>query len=105
MPHYRLTIKLENENVKEYIIEDERKQIDFVYQDYRKRVYQKNGAGRVTYFDLVMLADESLNHLDDRKEVYNQQNKFGIDEIKIPEKKAPGRKGTVVNDAWRSSSI
>jgi hypothetical protein len=36
-----------------------------------------------------MLADESLNHLDDRKEVYNQQNKFGIDEIKIPEKKTP----------------
>lgn len=35
-------------------------QIDFVYLDYRKRVYQKNGAGRVTYFDLVMLAEESL---------------------------------------------
>jgi len=81
MPHYRLTIKLENKDVKEYIIEDERKQIEFVYQDYRQRVRQKNGAGRVIYFDLVMLAEESLNHLEDRKEVYNQRNNFGIGEI------------------------
>ena len=78
MPHYRITIKLENKNVKEFIIEDPRTQIDFVYLDYRKRVYQKNGAGRVTYFDLVMLAEGSLNHLEDRKEVINEQNNFGL---------------------------
>lgn len=83
MPKYRITIKLENKNVQEYIIEDERNQIDFVYLDYRKRVYQKNGAGRVTYFDLVMLADESLKHLEDRKEVFNEQNNFGITEVEV----------------------
>jgi hypothetical protein len=81
MPHYRLTIKLENKEVKEYIIEDERKQIDFVYLDYRKRVYDKNGAGRVIYFDLVMLAEESLNHLEDRREVFNEENNFRVPEM------------------------
>ncbi|MGN6601182.1 MAG: hypothetical protein ACTHK8_01960 [Ginsengibacter sp.] len=30
MPHYRITIKLENESVKEYFIEVERNQNDFV---------------------------------------------------------------------------
>ena len=86
MPHYRMTIKLENKNVKEFIIEDPRNQIDFVYLDYRKRVYKKNGAGRVTYFDMVMLAEESLNHLEDRKEVFNEQNNFGLPEITISNK-------------------
>jgi hypothetical protein len=86
MPHYRLTIKLENKDVKEYIIEDPRKEIDFVYQDYRKRVHQKNGAGRVIYFDLVMIAEESLNHLEDRKEVFNEQNNFRVPEIQAPKK-------------------
>ena len=91
MPHYRLTIKLENKDVKEYIIEDERNQIDFVYLDYRKRVYQKNGAGRVTYFDLVMLAEESLNHLEDRMEVFNEQNNFRVPEITVSDKKPQRR--------------
>jgi hypothetical protein len=86
MPHYRLTIKLENKDVKEYIIEDPRKEIDFVYLDYRKRVHQKNGAGRVIYFDIVMIAEESLNHLEDRKEVFNEQNNFRVPEIPVPKK-------------------
>jgi hypothetical protein len=87
MPHYRLTIKLENKDVKEYIIEDPRREIDFVYQDYRKRVHQKNGAGRVIYFDIVMIAEESLNHLEGRKEVFNEENNFRVTEIKTPGKK------------------
>lgn len=77
MPHYRINIKLEQEPVKEYLIEDERREVDLVYNDYRRRVRDKNGAGRVTYFDLVMVAAESLQHLGDRKEVYNEQNDFG----------------------------
>ena len=96
MPHYRITIKLENKNVQEFIIEDSRTQIDFVYLDYRKRVYQKNGAGRVTYFDLVMLSEESLKHQEDRKEVFNEQNNFGLKDSTIanknstiPKNKAP----------------
>ncbi len=88
MPHYRITIKLENKNVQEFIIEDSRTQIDFVYLDYRKRVYQKNGAGRVTYFDLVMLADESVKHQEDREEVYNQKNNYGIDKTVYPKPKS-----------------
>lgn len=86
MPHYRITIKLENKNVQEFIIEDSRTQIDFVYLDYRKRGYQKNGAGRVTYFDLVMLAEESVKHQEDRKEVFNEQNNFGLTDSKIAKK-------------------
>ena len=81
-----MTIKLENKKVQEFIIDDPRNQIDFVYLDYRKRVYQKNGAGRVTYFDMVMLAEESLNHLEDRKEVFNEQNNFGLPETTISNK-------------------
>lgn len=70
MPHYRITIKLENKPGQEYLIEDPGNQINFVYEDYRNRVHKKNGAGRVIYFDLVMLADESVKHLEDRKEVF-----------------------------------
>jgi len=92
MPHYRITIKLENKPVQEYLIEDPRNQIDFVYQEYRNRVYKKNGAGRVTYFDLVMLADESVKHLEDRKEVFNETNNFGITNITPSKKQKPNRK-------------
>lgn len=88
MPHYRMTIKLENKNVQELIIEDSRTQIDFVYLDYRKRVRQKNGAGRVIYFDLVMLAEESIKHLEDREEVFNEKNNFGLREATTPKKKS-----------------
>jgi len=88
MPHYRITIKLENKNVQEFIIDDPRKEIDFVYLDYHKRVYQKNGAGRVIYFDLVMLADESVKHQEDREEVYNPKNNFGLDKTIFPKPKS-----------------
>ena len=81
MPHYRITIKLEKEPVKEYIIEDGRKEIDLVYGNYKRRVYDKNGAGRVIYFDLVMISEESLKHLEDRKEVYHEGNNFGLDSV------------------------
>jgi hypothetical protein len=81
MPHYRINIKLEKQSMKEYIIEDGCKDIDLVYDNYRRRVIQKNGSGRVIYFDLVMIAEESLKHQGDRKEVYNEQNNFGIDDI------------------------
>ena len=90
-----MTIKLEQKNVQEFIIEDPRTQIDFVYLDYRKRVYQKNGAGRVIYFDLVMLADESLKHQEDREEVFNEKNNFGLSEITI-QKKNPSKERTIV---------
>ena len=97
MPHYRVTVKLENKDVKEFIVEDTRTQIDFVYLDYRKRVYQKNGAGRVTYFDLVMLAEESLNHQEDRKEVFNEPNNFGLTDITFLNKKAPNQRRDIPN--------
>ncbi len=81
MPHYRINIKLEKQPVKEYIIEDGSKDIDLVYDNYRRRVIQKNGSGRVIYFDLVMITEESLKRQGDRKEVYNQENNFGLNEI------------------------
>src|ERR1019366_5543326 len=81
MPHYRINIKLQKQSVKEYIREDGCKDIDLVYDNYRRRVIQKNGSGRVIYFDLVMIAEESLKHQGDRKEGYNEQNNFGIDDI------------------------
>lgn len=106
MPHYRITIKLENKPVQEYLIEDPRNQINFVYEDYRNRVYKKNGAGRVTYFDLVMLADESVKHLEDRKEVFNESNDFGISNITFKRQKTirkdTGSKITLAERAKRS---
>lgn len=87
MPHFRITIKLENENVKEYIIEDPRKEIDWVYLDYRKRVCQKNGTGRVIFFDLVMIAEESIKHLQQIKEMSKTKNKFATTDFLFSKKK------------------
>ena len=78
MPHFRIYIKLEKEPVREYLIEDCRKEVDVVYNDYKRRVYEKNGAGRVIYFDLVMISEASLLHLEDRKEVFHEANDFGL---------------------------
>lgn len=78
MPHYRLHIKLDGQEVKEFTIEDPRKDIDFVYLDYEKRVNSKNGTGRVIYFDLVMIAEVSLVYKNSREEVFNQGNNYGI---------------------------
>jgi hypothetical protein len=77
MPHYRINIKLEQYPVTEYLIEDDRRELDLVYHDYRRRVFDKNGAGRVTYFDLVMVTEESIKHQADRKEVFHEKNEFG----------------------------
>ena len=82
MPFYRLHIKLDGEKVREFTIEDPRKDIDFVYLDYKKRVNAKNGTGRVIYFDLVMIADVSLTHQEDREEVFNPQNNYGVKVVK-----------------------
>lgn len=82
-------IKLEGKPVQEFIIEDDRKFLDVVYSDYKRRVYEKNGAGRVIYFDLVMIAEESLEHEEDRKEVFNESNDFGIN---TPSRKDFGKK-------------
>jgi hypothetical protein len=76
MPHYRIQLQLEKEPLKEYILDDGCKDIDLVYNNYRHRVIAKNGAGRVIYFDMVMIAEESLKHLDDRKEIFNEENNF-----------------------------
>jgi hypothetical protein len=92
MPHYRITIKQEKEAVKEYIIEDGCKEIDLVYNNYKRRVYAKNGAGRVIYFDLVMISEESLKHLEDRKEVFHENNSFGLDNITVVNKSNNWRK-------------
>ncbi len=91
MPHYRIHIKLEGEPVKEYLVNDCRNYVDDVYLDYRKRVNEKNGAGRVIYFDLVMLSEHSLLHLEERKEVFHEANDFGISIIG-PAKKPANRK-------------
>ena len=77
MPHFRIHIKLEQEDLKEYLIEDYRRDVDIVYCDYLRRTNEKNGAGRVIYFDLVMVAEQSLEHQDERKEVFNADNAFG----------------------------
>lgn len=78
MPFYRIHIKLDGQDVREYNIEDPRKDIEYVYQDYKKRVNAKNGTGRVIYFDLVMVAEASLNVKEDREEVFNQDNNYRI---------------------------
>lgn len=78
MPFYRIHIKLDGQGVREFILEDPRKDIELVYLDYKKRTNSKNGTGRVIYFDLVMLAEASLAFRDDREEVFKPENNFGI---------------------------
>ena len=78
MPNYRIHVKLEGKQLQEYEIFDYTKDIEDVYHDYRRRVIQKNGAGRVEYFDLVMIAEKSLLYKDDRQEVFNPENNFRI---------------------------
>lgn len=82
MPHYRIHIKLEGKDVQEFTIEDPRNVIDFVYLDYKKRVNAKNGAGRVIYFDLVMVAEASLAYEGDREEVFNAGNNYGLQPVR-----------------------
>ena len=90
MPHYRIHIKLDGQEVREFNLEDPRKDIELVYLDYKKRVNAKNGTGRVIYFDLVMIAESSLSYQEDRQEVFNQGNTFGVkpkNELSITHKK------------------
>lgn len=91
MPFYRLHIKLDGKEVREFIIEDPRKDIEYVYLDYKKRVNAKNGTGRVIYFDLVMIAKISLTYQEDREEVFNPKNNYGLKPVKkvVPWRKKP----------------
>lgn len=53
----------------------------------------KNGTGRVIYFDLVMIAKASLGYQDDREEVFNPGNNYGVkpvEPIEIKRKKQTG---------------
>jgi hypothetical protein len=63
--------------------------VNFDRNLHRKRVRQKNGAGRVQYFDCVMLAEESVKNQEDRYEVYNPANNFGVQEVSFRKKKEP----------------
>ena len=38
-----------------------------------------------------MLAEESLKHIEDRKEVFNEKNNFGLSENIITKKKLPNK--------------
>ena len=89
MPFYRLNIKLDGQSVREFTLEDPRKDIELVYQDYKKRTNAKNGTGRVLYFDLVMIAEASLNYQQDRDEVFKPENEYGV---KPPKQVLPWRK-------------
>lgn len=55
-----------------------RAMVDFVYKDCKRRVNEKNGAGRVIYIILVKIAKASLQHLKDRSEILNERNEFGV---------------------------
>ncbi len=78
MPFYRIHIKLDGQEVREFTIEDPRKDIELVYLDYKKRVNAKNGTGRVIYFDLVMIAEASRSYQEDREEVVKPENNYGV---------------------------
>ena len=90
MPYYRIHTKLDGQKIREFIIEDVRKDIDFVYMDYKKRVNAKNGSGRVIYFDLVMIANASLSCQAEREEVLMQENHYGL--IPISNEENPQKK-------------
>ncbi|MEO9013244.1 MAG: hypothetical protein ABI266_08490 [Ginsengibacter sp.] len=87
-------IKLEGKALQEYVVFDNINDIEYVYKKFKKRVISKNGAGRVDYFDLVMIATESLLHEVGRKEVFNQENNFGLnDTVIIQAKKKKEKRG------------
>jgi hypothetical protein len=77
IPIYRNNFQLEKEIMREFLIEDARNNIEFVYDEYGNRVNEKNGAGRVIYFDLVMIAETSLEHFEDRKEALKEVKNVG----------------------------
>ncbi|MEO7046175.1 MAG: hypothetical protein ABI091_12770 [Ferruginibacter sp.] len=81
MPKYRIHLKLEAKPLLEYVVFDAMNDIEFVYRHYHQRVISKNGSGRVEYFDLVMIAEASLLYTADRKEVFNPENNFGLNEV------------------------
>jgi hypothetical protein len=45
-----------------------------VNDNYRHSVIAKNGAGSVIYIGWEMIVQEGLKNLDDRKEIFNEQN-------------------------------
>lgn len=94
MHRYRIHVKLDGRPLQEYVVFDAISDIEYVYKYYRQRVISKNGIGRVTYFDLVMIAEASLMHKADREEVCNPKNNFGLnDAIIIYAKKKKGKRG------------
>lgn len=52
--------------------------IDHIFNYYWQRVKSKNGTGRVEHFDLVMIAEKSLQFQADREEIFNPENNFGL---------------------------
>lgn len=80
MPKYRIHVKIEAKPLQEYVLFDAITDIEYIYKYYHQRVISKNGSGRVEYFDLVMIADASLLRMADRKEVFNPENNFGLND-------------------------
>ncbi len=85
MHYYRIHIKLDGQEVREFTIDDPRINIEYVYMEYKKRVNAKNGAGRVIYFDLVMISEASLSCQEDRDETFKQENNYRINPVKKDE--------------------
>jgi len=82
LPYYRIILKLEKQPIQEWIKELPDKEIDQVYASYEKRVNEKYGAGRVEYFNCVMVAKKTVVNPIEHKVKYGEPDlTFGLDDL------------------------
>ena len=80
MPYYLVVLKLEKIPRQVFVTEFPDRDINAVYGLFEKRVNEKYGAGKVEYFDCVMVAEKTLDKLPERnKIVLVPQDSFGLD--------------------------
>ncbi len=80
MPYYRIILKLEKAPKQVFVTEFPDKDINSVYSLFEKRVNEKYGAGKVEYFNCVMVAEKTLDKLPERNKILLvPADSFGLD--------------------------
>lgn len=93
MPYYRIILKIEKQEKIACVTEFPDRDIDSVYEMFEKRVNEKYGAGRVEYFNVVMVAKKTIGKdlPTLHKIIQVPKDDFGLDDP-IPEMKWQGKK-------------
>lgn len=92
MPYFRIILKLEKKQIETYITEFPDKDIDSVYSMFERRINEKYGAGRVEYFNCVMVAKKTIEKLPVHPEIKPvPKDDYGLDDP-MPDLKWQGKK-------------